>query len=313
MKRTAKSIKNRLSDDTPAVAKDESAKAQEQLVQVKHVLADAVSRITTSFVTLREQSDAQRQMIQDLMSTMEREGESAGGRRHLTARSFAQETGVVLQQFTEMLQAVSRESAKTVSRIDEMAEQFDGIFKLVEQVNDISEATFVLAVNASVQAANAKGTAGQTFAVIATNVRDLSKKTQRFNSEIGEQITKVRGTIREARKSMAEMATRNLKAAVDSRQRVHAMLDEVTQYESFTKETLERANDAAVKIRGAASQAVTAMQFEDIVGQILTNVRDRIERVAQIAHGEASTPAAPGVMRDPVHQTTVQPGKVEFF
>jgi methyl-accepting chemotaxis protein len=292
-------------------AAPEAEKASSQLRQVRGVLADAVAKITGSFETLRDESEAQRLMMESLLSTMASQTGAADGRRHMSVQAFAREAGTVLQHFTEMFVAVSEESGRTVKRIDEMAAQLDAIFKLVGQVNEISEATFVLAVNASIQAANAKGAHGQSFGVIASNVRDLSRKTQQFNSEIGDQIEKARVTVHDARKSMCELANRDLNVAAESRQRVHEMLEEVTAFEAFTQETLGRANGAAVHIAAAASQAITALQFEDIVEQILANVQQRVARLAGLA---ADGPAGgASVLRDPVHQASVSPGDVELF
>jgi methyl-accepting chemotaxis protein len=292
----------------------EIAKASSQLQQVRGVLADAVVKITTSFATLRKESDAQREMMDSLMSTMTSKSQVIEGGRHLSVQAFARETGAILHKFTDTLAAVSEESVRTVQRIDEMAGQFDAVFKLVEQVNDISHATFILAVNASIQAATAKGEHGHSFAVIASNVRDLSKKTQQFNNEIGDQIEKARGTISDARKSMSQLASRDLTVALESQQRVEEMLADVTSFETFTKETLERANGAAIHIAAAASQAVTALQFEDIVEQILGNVQARIERLGRAGVGARTAEGAgEPMLRDPVHQTSVASGDVELF
>jgi methyl-accepting chemotaxis protein len=292
-------------------AAPEADKASSQLRQVRGVLADAVAKITGSFETLRDESQAQRLMMESLMSTMASQSGAAGDRRHMGVQAFARETGAVLQHLTEMFVAVSEESERTVKRIDEMAAQLDAIFKLVGQVNEISEATFVLAVNASIQAANAKGTNGQSFGVIASNVRDLSRKTQQFNSEIADQIEKARVTVTDARKSMCELATRDLNVAAESRQRVQEMLEEVTAFEAYTQQTLGRANSAAVQIAAAASQAITALQFEDIVEQILGNVQHRIERLAGLAAGRRAGTAP--ALRDPVQQASVAPGDIELF
>lgn len=292
-------------------AAPEAEKASSQLRQVRGVLADAVGKISGSCETLRAQSEAQRLMMESLMSTMSRQSSTAGGPRHMSVQAFARETGAVLQRFTEMFVAVSEESERTVKRIDEMATQLDAIFRLVGQVNEISEATFVLAVNASIQAANAKGAHGQSFGVIASNVRDLSRKTQQFNAEIGDQIEKARVTVNDARRSMCELATRDLNVAAESQQRVDEMLEEVTAFEAFTQETLGRANGAAVQIATAASQAITALQFEDIVEQILGNVQQRIDRLAGLASERPD--GAPSVLRDPVQQASVAAGDVELF
>ena len=69
------------------------------------------------------------------MSTMVREGGGTADRKHLSGQAFAREAGAVLQQFTDMLAAVSQESASTVHRIDEIAKKFDEVSKLVERLD----------------------------------------------------------------------------------------------------------------------------------------------------------------------------------
>jgi methyl-accepting chemotaxis protein len=289
----------------------EAEKASGQLRQVRGVLADAVSSITESFATLRAESDAQRHSMSELLSSMASADAGAPQRRRLGAQAFARETGAVLQQFTEMLVGVSRESGRAVERIDQIAAHFDRIFKLVEQVNDISEATLVLAVNASIQAANAKGSHGHSFAVIAANVRDLSRTTQRFNNEIGDEIERARTTIDGARRSMSEMASRDLDVALESKQRVSEMLADAASFEALTRETIERADGAAGQIAAAASSAITALQFQDIAEQILSNVQQRVERVASLASTNGA--GASAVPREPAAQTSVAPGDVQLF
>jgi methyl-accepting chemotaxis protein len=283
----------------------DSAQVWTQLRQVRAVLADAVGKLTASFDTLRRESSAQRGLMDALVTAMERRAGVTGDPGRLSVREFAHEVGAVLQKLTGVLVAVGRESEHTVGRIDRMTAQFDEIFRRLEQVNDISEATFVLSVNASIQAAHAKGGHGQAFAVIASNVRDLARKTQLFNSEIAEQLDQARVTIDDTRASMCRLAlaSRDLKLALESKQRVEEMRENVVAFEAFTKETIASANGSAVRIEAAACQAVTALQFEDIVEQILSNAQARL-----LGRGHEVSSSS-----EPVHQTSLAPGDIELF
>jgi methyl-accepting chemotaxis protein len=190
-----------------------------------------------------------------------------------------------------------------------MAAQLDAVFKRLEQIDEISEATYLLLINASIHAANARGQEGTGLAVIASNVRELSRQTRSFNGEIGDQLERARGTITDARRSMSELAraSQELDVVLESERRVRGMIEGALAFEAFTQRTIERANGAAVLIARAASDAVTALQFEDIVEQILAVVG---RRVRALGGGDEATDAP---TRDPAPQVSIVPGDVEIF
>jgi methyl-accepting chemotaxis protein len=230
----------------------------------------------------------------------------------------------VLHQFTDLLATVSKQSIRTVYRIDDMARELDAVFKLVASVNEISEETFILAVNATIEAAHADG-GGRSFSVIASNVRELSKKTRRFNEQIESQIVKARQTVNEVREIIGDMASRDLNVALAGKERVQEMLLQLQNVERFVASSLDKATDSAGLIRTAADEAVTALQFEDILMQILQEISGRVEELkrsrASREGAPSATPLAASDNRRPngrlpldtIQQRSVTPGDIELF
>lgn len=312
-----------------------------QAQQASTILSDAIAKLGDSFSAIQADTAAQRSVMESLLLSL---AEKPQNYRHsdgitgpalgddISIRHFVTETSAVLRQFTDMLATVSAQSMKTVYRIDDMAVQLEGVFKLVASSNEISQETFMLAVNATIEAAHA-GTAGRTFAVIASNVRDLSQRTRRFNDEIEVQIGKAQSTINEVRQIVADMASRDLNVALTGKERVQSMLPNLEAFRGTVAASVDQAGAAGARIAAATSTAVTALQFEDILAQLIGSMVKRAERIGGTDTPEGSDvdpcPPAPltfGVCEprnmeaelavpasDPVHQTDMKPGDVELF
>jgi methyl-accepting chemotaxis protein len=286
-----------------------------QVEQARGILTDAVAKLSGSFSTMEVETKVQKDMMQSLRSSLSRDGETAeqqkqqkeSGQTKINIREFTIETGAFLTQFTDLLASVSQQSIRTVYRIDDMVEQLDAVFSLINSINGIADETFILAVNASIEAARTRDVStqsGHSFSVIASNIRELSKKTRRFNDQIGTQIGKARTTVNEVREIIAAMASRDLNVALSGKERIELMIDNV-----------DRASVATSRIAESTSQAVTAMQFEDILNQLLVSIRQRAERIAGEG-GEPPTTASPfgrSSLNGPVQQHNMTPGKVELF
>ena len=297
-----------------------------QVEQARGILADAVAKLSGSFSTMDTETKVQKDMMQSLLASLSGDDETAeqqeqrkeSGQTKINIRQFTIETGAFLTQFTDLLASVSQQSIRTVYRIDDMVDQLDAVFSLINSINGIADETFILAVNASIEAARTKDVStqsGHSFSVIASNIRELSKKTRRFNDQIGTQIGKARTTVNEVREIIAAMASRDLNVALSGKERIELMMNELAEFQGFMTDNVDRASLATSRIAESTSQAVTAMQFEDILNQLLVSIRQRAERIAGEG-GEPPTTASPfgrASLNGPVQQHNMAPGKVELF
>lgn len=102
---------------------------------------------------------------------------------------------------TEAEQAA--EDAGEINRMfRDLAEKAKGIQNVTGQIQDVSDRTNILAINASIEAARA-GEVGRGFRIIATEVRNLATQTNEFAQEIDSTISQFGESIESLTEMMA--------------------------------------------------------------------------------------------------------------
>ncbi len=289
-----------------------------QVERARSILADAVSKLSGSFNAMDGETKVQEEVMRSILHALVRAPEDSTVEEdhpRINIPQFIGETGAFLNQFTDLLASVSQQSIRTVYRIDDMVEQLDHVFTLINSINGIADETFILAVNASLEAARTKEAdrSGRSFSVIASNIRELSEKTRRFNDQIGEKVGKTRTTVNEVREIIGAMASRDLNVALSGKERIQIMLGELEVFQQFLTGNVDRATLSAMRVAESTSQAVTALQFEDILVQLMGSIQKHARYLA--GEGDPST-SAPGTRMPsshPVQQKSMAAGKIELF
>ncbi len=143
--------------------------------------------------------------ISEIASSIDQVSRNSAQSADVAQRSVviaAEGAGVVRETINGMDQ-IRDQIQETSKRIKRLGESSQEIGSVVELINDISEQTNILALNAAVQAASA-GEAGRGFAVVADEVQRLAERTSLATRRIESLVQTIQADTNEAVSSMEQ-------------------------------------------------------------------------------------------------------------
>ena len=238
---------------------------------------EAVEGIADSFKFLQGLSLEQQEMIKLLIEHSRNIGDDEG----TSLEAFVKDSNSTLESFVEVIINTSKQSLETMSYTDDMVEQFDGIFKLLMQVESLASQTNLLALNAAIEAARA-GDAGRGFAVVANEVRALSVNSTDLNEDIRREINQAKQTIEKLRNAVEIMASADMTSTLQAKDKVGTMMKHVQVVNEQTGKNIDELAIIAPKIDDAVALGVRSLQFEDLTSQSLLSLKNNIASIQDI-------------------------------
>ncbi len=228
-----------------------------------------------SFHGLSSYAGEEKAMLKSIVDRMSA-STSASGEKEVSLSFFAAEVGRILDDYVELFIGISDKSIKAVHTIQDMVEQLDGMFVLINDIRGIADQTNLLALNAAIEAARA-GEAGRGFAVVADEVRKLSQDSNNLNEEIRMRAQAAKETVTSVEQVVGEIASIDMNIALDAKGHVDAMLSELEGVNKSIADSVARGAEIGEKIQEELVRATHALQSGDRVAQLA-------QQIGQVIH-----------------------------
>ena len=228
---------------------------EEAVTQLTHRFAELAGRIQMS---VEGSHDGSAQALVALLSSSQNElnGIITGLREALSSKAVLQREITQLHEFTGQLQAMAKDVA------------------------DVAKQTNPLALNAAIEAARA-GEAGRGFAVVADEVRSLSTLSGNTGQKISETVETVNAAIHRTLEASEQYARQDAETLANSGNVIENV---ITQFNANASHLVQQSNtlrEQSEAVGAEISDVLVALQFQDRVSQMLSHIRNDLNKLEQ--------------------------------
>ena len=290
----------------------------DQLSDLRKLVYDGTQLLHDAFVEIHQLLDVQKDALAELLSE--------GGSRDNTVSfdSFAATTSGTLDYLIGNTVKISDDLSGLVGRSKEVSQQMPDILKALEEIDQLAGQTNLLALNAAIEAARA-GEHGRGFAVVADEVRSLSRRSTEFSNDIRAKLESISKSVTQLTGHIGEIAEQDLDALESSKQTAEQSISSLRAMAERDRRLTETVNETARQLADASSRATRGLQFEDINRQVIDYTLQRLDLLASLATAlrqpsEQYTQVYASVRQklsdfraSPVSQQSMDSGEVELF
>ena len=259
------------------------ARVTDTTQQVEATSTELLAASDEQLREIRETGEAVLQMAGRIQRVSGQAQQSADVARHSLSAATSGLTAVL--DTIGGMNTIREQIQETSKRIKRLGESSQEIGSIVELINDISEQTNILALNAAVQAA-AAGETGRGFAVVADEVQRLAERTSGATRRIEGLVQAIQADTNEAVNSM-EQTTAEVVSGARLAEDAGTALTEIERVSNALNDLIKSISSAAQQQAGAAADITKTMGVvQQISGQTSRGAgqtADSIGHLAQLA------------------------------
>lgn len=240
--------------------------------QVDGAIADTEGAALGLIQELNALEAATRVLMADLA-----EAEAAGARLNQEGQQDVARMGAAMAELRDRLAARTAQIEGDRAIYERIAQEAEGFARAIGDIGSIAQQTRLLALNATIEAARA-GESGKGFAVVAQEVRELAGQTSKVADGVTSGLARLRDLM-QARMSDALDTAADHSLLDSAREQAAGAVLAFERIASGSSGALQSTSLHGHSIGGHITQALGAMQFQDIVRQRLEQVGEAIERL----------------------------------
>jgi methyl-accepting chemotaxis protein len=275
------------------------AAAIADLGRARTILADAMSRLLDTFTRLRRQVAEEQALFAQTLAHVNGSGADAGLVGALRG---------VISGFVDDLVRIGASSVKIMVELEALRRDSQQVASNGRKIEQIAATTRMLSLNARIEA-DRLGGVGAVFRVVANEIKTLASESANLSKAIRDALATQAHSLSNTSAAVSQLSASDLNQAVDTYRRLDDTISTLAQMSTDSLALLTR-------IQVETDAALQALQFEDMMSQLLQSVISRLEAVRTACRSNSAAAIAEldrGARHDTVSQSSMEAGSVELF
>ncbi|MBP9753182.1 MAG: hypothetical protein KBD31_05195 [Proteobacteria bacterium] len=265
-----------------------------QWVSFSDIQQKILSRVTSSMNSISELTEGKTielaHQFQSLSTSAREQTDRIVEMSHLAKSIVIDNQEVEISEITRLLQEtflssitcildMSKQAMIMIYSLDDSIKTLNQIEKSIREIEKINHKTKYLSLNATIEAVRA-GEAGESFQVVASEVRDLSNDTQTLAINIREQVSELSKTVQNAQNILQSMARVDLTEHLLAKDQLDDMITGLVDNSTHMGDIMAQAMVKSQDFSQQATRLIAGIQFQDRVKQDFGKIMNDITKLS---------------------------------
>lgn len=266
------------------------------LPEAAEKVEEASRDLTERFKTLAHNSNAQSDVVQELIATI---GTITIDDRQLSLEEFVDIFRRTLDDSVSKMLSVSKRALSMVYNMDDAIKNLREIERFSKKIQEITRQSNLLALNALIESARA-GEAGRGFGVVANEVKVLSSEIAALSENMRVRTGAIMSSMVDGFSILKEVATTDMSSNILAKETLETLMRGLMEQSEKSMQVMQGSAASSREISNSIQGMIVNLQFQDRNTQITENTVDIISRCLSMIAALAAQ-AAPFME----HETTI--------
>lgn len=234
--------------------------------------------LTERFKQLAENSSKQSDMVEALLASI---GIIELEDRTITLEEFTTIFHKTLDDAVSKLLFVSKKALTMVYSMDEAIKNLHEIENFSRQIQLITKQSNLLALNATIEAERA-GEVGKAFAVVASEVKILSKQVSQLSEDMGSRTGVIMRSVTEGFDVLKDVATTDMNANILAKETLDILMKGMLRQSDTLRNVVLTSSSTSRETSDSIRRMIVDLQFQDRNTQITENTVEILRQCLQL-------------------------------